>query len=371
MSKLPIIALIIAFFFVQEAYSQITINRQVYESARGKTVVNTSFYVEENLPIETLNGIIAQIGANKTFNFSGITFPSAPDMVTRSRTNNLGETHPFHQEPSLSASNYATRIQFAGVPDTVSWSFLKLEDSKITVVGSGTLIESNGEKEFFDIIGQFGEFFEPLPHTFGSEWVEETEIAVEGYKIITKMYTYIDAWGTLIIPGGRSGSAIRLRSETSTNIDIPGFPKPDEPQRITSYTYITLNGISATIDVEFDPEAEKYIPIAVQYSYDGGEFTSSIVRDRVDLPEGFSLSQNYPNPFNPSTNIDFSLPFTADATIRVYDMTGRIISSVNLPGTTAGNHSVQFNATNLSSGVYLYRLEAGGFTTAKMLTLVK
>jgi hypothetical protein len=175
----------------------------------------------------------------------------------------------------------------------------------------------------------------------------------------------------LIIPGGRSGSAIRLRSETSTNIDIPGFPKPDEPQRITSYTYITLNGISATIDVEFDPEAEKYIPIAVQYSYDGGEFTSSIVRDRVDLPEGFSLSQNYPNPFNPSTNIDFSLPFTADATIRVYDMTGRIISTVNLPGTTAGNHSVQFNATNLSSGVYLYRLEAGGFTTAKMLTLVK
>jgi hypothetical protein len=371
MSRLSVIALILALFLVQDAYSQIIINRQVYESARGKTVVNTSFYMEENLPIEALNTIIAQSGANKSFNFSGITFPSAPDMVTRSRTNNVGESHPFQDEASLAAANYATRIQFAGVPDTVSWSFLKLEDSKVTVLGSGTLIESNGEKEYFDIIGQFGEFFEPLPHTFGSEWVEETEISVEGFKIVTKIFTYVDAWGTLTIPGGRSGNAIRLRSETSTKIEIPGFPMPDEPQRITSYTYITLSGISATIDVEFDPETEKYIPVAVQYSKDGGEFTSSIGRDRVELPEGFTLSQNYPNPFNPTTTIDFSLPFTADATIKVYDMTGRVVSSINMPGTSAGIHSVQFDASRLSSGVYMYRLEAGGFTTAKMFTLVK
>jgi hypothetical protein len=154
-------------------------------------------------------------------------------------------------------------------------------------------------------------------------------------------------------------------------INIPGFPAPESDPMITGYTYITNAGISASIDVELDPETEEYVPIAVYYSVDGGEFTSSIGRDRVDLPEGFTLSQNYPNPFNPTTTIDFSLPFTADATIRVFDMTGRIVATVRMPGTTAGTHSVQFDATNLSSGVYVYKLDAGGFSTAKMFTLVK
>jgi len=196
-------------------------------------------------------------------------------------------------------------------------------------------------------------------------------VSVEGFEFVTKIFTYIDAWGTLTVPGGRSASALRLRSETQTILNIPGFPMPEAPPMLTGYTYITNAGISASIDVELDPETEEYVPVAVYYSVDGGEFTSSIGRDRVDLPEGFTLSQNYPNPFNPTTTIDFSLPFTADATIRVYDMTGRVVSTIRMPGTTAGTHSVQFDASKLSSGVYLYRLDAGGFTTAKMFTLVK
>ncbi len=356
---------------ISDLFGQITINRQTYESARGQTQVSTSFYLEENLPVELLKNIIAQSGANKTFNFSGIAFPSTPDMVTESRTNNVGESHPFQDQEIFAEGNYATRIRFAGVPDTTLWTFMKLENTKVTTLGTGTIIESTGEKEVFDILGEFGEFFDPLPHTYGTEWVEETEITIEGFSIITKLYTYIDGWGTLTVPGGRSASALRLRSESQTVINIPGFPSPEEPPMITGYIYITNGGISASIDVELDLESDEYVPTAVYYSVDGGEFTTSIGRDKVDLPDGFTLSQNYPNPFNPTTTIDFSLPFTADAIIKVYDMTGRVVSTINMPGTTAGTHSVQFDASRLSSGVYLYRLEAGGFTTAKMLTLVK
>ncbi len=362
---------VLLIFPISEVLGQITISRQTYESARGKTMVSTSYYMEENLPIETLNTIIAQAGANKSFNFSGIVFPSTPDQVIRSRTNNLGESHPFQDEPSLAEANFNTRVEIAGVPDTVAWSFLKLEDTKVTILGSGTIIESTGEKEYVDLVEQFGGFFDPLPQTYQTEWVEELTVSAEGFELVTKIYTYIDAWGTLTVPGGRSASALRLRTETQTIINIPGFPMPEEPPMLSGYTYITNAGISASIDVELDPETEEYFPIAVYYSVDGGEFTSSIGRDKVDLPEGFSLSQNYPNPFNPTTTIDFSLPFTADATIRVYDLTGRVVSTIRLPGTTAGTHSVQFDATNLSSGVYLYRLDAGGYSTAKTFTLVK
>jgi len=368
------ILLVIALLFVpiSDLFGQITINRQTYESARGQTQVSTSFYLEDDaVPVDIILNIIAQAGANKTFNFSGIPFPSTPEMVTQSRTNNVGESHPFMDETIFADGNYATRVRFAGVPDTTLWTFMKLENTRVTTLGTGTIIESTGEKEVFDILGEFGEFYDPLPHTYESEWVEEIEMSIGGFNIITKLYTYIDSWGTLTVPGGRSGSALRLRSETQTIFNIPGVPMPEEPPTITSYTYISLNGITATIDVELDPETEEYVPVAVQYSYLGGEFTSSIGRDKADLPEGFTLSQNYPNPFNPTTTIDFSLPFTADATIKVYDMTGRVVSAINLPGTSAGTHSVQFDASRLSSGVYLYRLDAGGFTTAKMFTLVK
>jgi len=372
MSRLSIIVLIIALFIVQDAHAQITINRQTYESARGQTQVSTSFFLEDDaVPVDVLLNIIAQVGASKTFNFSGIPFPSTPEMVVQSRTNNVGESHPFMDEAIFADGNYATRIRFAGVPDTTLWTFMKLENTRITTLGTGTVIESTGEKEVFDILGEFGEFYDPLPHSYESEWVEETEFSFGGFNIITKIYTYVDAWGTLSVPGGRSGSALRLRSESQTIFNMPGVPMPEEPPTITSYTYITHNGISATIDVELDPETEEYVPVSVQYSYLGGEFTSSISRDKVDLPEGFTLSQNYPNPFNPTTTIDFSLPFTADAIIKVYDMTGRIVSTINMPATSAGSHSVQFDASRLSSGVYLYRLDAGGYSTAKMFTLVK
>jgi hypothetical protein len=371
MTRIRSFAVIIALFLVQDAFSQITINRPFFESRRGVTSVTTSFYLEENLPIETLNAIISQSGPNKSFNFGAIAFPSTPESVVQSRTNTTSETHPFQDEAATAESNYVTRIRFAGVPDTTLWTFQKLEDTKITFLGTGTITEPNGEKEYVDIISEFGTFFDVLPHTYLTEWVEESELNFEGIKIITRYFTYVDAWGTLTIPGGRSGSALRLRTETQSSFEIPGFPMPEEPPTISSYIYITLNGITATIDVEFDPESEEYVPVAVQYSYDGGEFTSSIDRDSANLPDGFTLSQNYPNPFNPSTTITFSLPFTADATINVYDMAGRVVSSMKLPGTTAGQHSVQFDASRLSSGVYLYRLEAGGFTTAKMFTLVK
>jgi hypothetical protein len=92
----------------------------------------------------------------------------------------------------------------------------------------------------------------------------------------------------------------------------------------------------------------------------------------VGIPQKFSLSQNYPNPFNPSTKIDFDLPKDAKVSLNIYDMTGRLVSTlINNETYTVGYHTVQFNASSLSSGTYFYRISAADNVQTKKMTLIK
>lgn len=90
-----------------------------------------------------------------------------------------------------------------------------------------------------------------------------------------------------------------------------------------------------------------------------------------DLPEKVTLNQNYPNPFNPTTQITYQLPEQSEVQLHVYDMLGRQIETLVNETLQAGTHSVNFNAENLSSGVYLYRLQTGNSVLTRRLTLVK
>ena len=89
------------------------------------------------------------------------------------------------------------------------------------------------------------------------------------------------------------------------------------------------------------------------------------------LPTNFALQQNYPNPFNPATEINYSLPRSNMVSIRVYDVIGNEIANLVNEEKPAGRYSVNFNASNLSSGVYFYRMQAGSFVETKKLILLK
>ena len=90
-----------------------------------------------------------------------------------------------------------------------------------------------------------------------------------------------------------------------------------------------------------------------------------------ELPRDVNLDQNYPNPFNPSTVISYQLPVRSRVTLQVFDVLGREVATLVSGQVEAGYHQVTFNASNLSSGMYIYRLQAGNQVFTKKLTLIK
>jgi hypothetical protein len=91
----------------------------------------------------------------------------------------------------------------------------------------------------------------------------------------------------------------------------------------------------------------------------------------VGAPSKFELSQNYPNPFNPTTNINFGLPADSRVSIKVFDISGREVKTLLNESRTAGYYTIAFDASNISSGVYFYKIEADKFSDVKRMLLVK
>ncbi|MXW32443.1 MAG: T9SS type A sorting domain-containing protein [Rhodothermaceae bacterium] len=109
----------------------------------------------------------------------------------------------------------------------------------------------------------------------------------------------------------------------------------------------------------------------------GDGISTRISDERVILPADFELHSNYPNPFNPSTNFSFTLPLNKRVSVRVYDMTGRLVRTlVNDEAYVQGTHTVNWNGLNdggsaVASGQYIYTLEWGQFRQARRMVLVK
>jgi hypothetical protein len=98
---------------------------------------------------------------------------------------------------------------------------------------------------------------------------------------------------------------------------------------------------------------------------------SSGINDEQKLPTEFNLAQNYPNPFNPTTIINYQLPSNSHVVLKVYNMLGQEAATLVNEKREAGKHTVEFDASRLTSGVYFYRIQAGSFTQTKKLLLLR
>jgi len=142
--------------------------------------------------------------------------------------------------------------------------------------------------------------------------------------------------------------------------------------------YIPLSQVTGTGDKLFHsvvvvqtPEGNKNSAIYID------DLQTSVVTSVEEIPQSgimpdeYALSQNYPNPFNPTTNIRFSLPSNGHTSLKVYDMLGREVRTLISEEMPAGYYEINFDAHNLSSGVYFYTLTSGNFTSSNKMILLK
>ncbi len=102
-----------------------------------------------------------------------------------------------------------------------------------------------------------------------------------------------------------------------------------------------------------------------------GKSVSGVKQVSDVIPESYTLQQNYPNPFNPATRIDYSLAKRGSVTLKVYNVVGQEVATLFSGVQEAGRYEASFDAKTLSSGVYLYRLQAGNTTITKKMMLLK
>jgi hypothetical protein len=107
------------------------------------------------------------------------------------------------------------------------------------------------------------------------------------------------------------------------------------------------------------------------YTWIGNIWEPVGVEDEGNVIDNYSLSQNYPNPFNPTTQINYSLEKPGLVTIKVYDLLGRVVATLINDQQTSGRHTINFDASTLTSGVYFYQINSGSFSSTKKMILVK
>lgn len=155
----------------------------------------------------------------------------------------------------------------------------------------------------------------------------------------------------------------------STNKGVTWIPEV----RLTNNSWFSANPSAAVMDsvlfVTWCDNRDGNYEIYLKKNPTGNPI--GIQQISTEVPAGFELSQNYPNPFNPATNIKISVPNSGLVNLTVYDITGKEVSVLVNEKLSAGIYNVDFNASNLASGTYFYRLTSGSYTDVKKMILVK
>ena len=169
---------------------------------------------------------------------------------------------------------------------------------------------------------------------------------------------------------------IILNWSTATEINNRIFEVERKKENSNFVTIGFVDGKGTTTEeheysfIDRNISAGKYLYRLKQIDFDG-TFEYSIEIEVNAAPISFSVEQNYPNPFNPSTKISYSIPQKSFVTLKVFDPLGSEVATLVNGELEAGSYNIEFNAANLPSGVYLYRIKAGDFTETKKMILLR
>ncbi|MDZ7806258.1 MAG: T9SS type A sorting domain-containing protein, partial [Gracilimonas sp.] len=166
----------------------------------------------------------------------------------------------------------------------------------------------------------------------------------------------------LVLVDNKTGNEIDLNNASSYSFELESKAKSASKEGLKSPQHRVIS-----------PEVIKAKSIESRFTIllnASGTTTGTEVGN--DIPATVELQQNYPNPFNPTTTIKYGVPAGGVVSLEVFNMLGQKVATlINGENQQAGRHSVQFDASSLSSGIYIYRLKAANTVVTKKLTLIK
>jgi len=260
-------------------------------------------------------------------------------------------------------------------PASGSNANLSMTDGTGTItmrIDKDTDIDENPEPTWpKDIVGIFNQYDNSAPY-------------FDGYQLLPRSWADILPDGSLPVEltsfaASVEGISVTLSWETASELNNKGF----DVQRSGDYTtwekigFVEGNGTTTEMNkYSFIDKSEKpngtYYYRLKQIDNDGSYEYSSVVEVEVNnVPSKYALEQNYPNPFNPTTVIKYSLPEKGFVTLKIYDILGNEVASLVNNEKEAGNYEVSFDASQLTSGIYVYSLQANSFRATKKMMLLK
>lgn len=182
----------------------------------------------------------------------------------------------------------------------------------------------------------------------------------------------LTSFSSEVVPGG-----VKLFWTTGTETNNLGF---DIEVSTDGSNFTTFNSVEGAGTTTSPTRYENFVPLNAAGTYffrlkqkdlDGTSTYSKVIQAEYGVVKNFTLGQNYPNPFNSSTVLNFSLPATSSVTLSVYSIMGEEIERRVLGQMDPGDHQYRFEASNLTSGNYIFRLNAGTFTASRKFTYLK
>lgn len=327
-----------------------------------------------------------QIG-NVIVNFSD-TLESAVDIGAPGENTWDFENHPFHLEfevdivdpgstPESDLFSSATHALITnydvGQNEAILYTYLIVEDGNYSEDGLYFIAEvSSSTSETTIEIDPPGNILR-FPVNYQDSWttthtkITTTElngVPISNTEAEETSSKLVDGYGTIVLPDGTIEEALRIKIEAERTVN-------GDTEEILSFMYITRSGASLTAVADDPNESDNGVIQTEQVNWNYGNGLPTSIDQLEILATDYFLAQNYPNPFNPTTTIRYSIPEDSHVSLKVFDVLGKEVAVLVNQEQKAGIYTSNFDASNLTSGIYFYTLTANNFTATKKLMLVK
>jgi hypothetical protein len=346
---LPLKLILIALLFTSAVNAQIILNSD------RKPVVGDSFTTTD---MDTTGVTEGASGSNITWDFSNVT-ATGQQLVAQ------------YVDPSEApGDSLFPDADIAVSYDGLAHTFYDTDGNSVHSLGVAydefAMVYSNNEK-----VAEY-------PFTFNSTFLDNFQAEYELDEALIVRNIGItqftgDAFGNIILPDGSTHAALRVKifRQTADTMFVIGIPVSTAEVKSTTYEWYTNESKYPVFGISyFEINVNGSITAYKEVDYNA-EAATDVNDEPNQIVSGFELLQNYPNPFNPSTKISWQSSVGSHQTLKIYNVLGTEVATLVDEYKPAGSYEVEFDASKLSSGVYLYQLKSNSKIITKKMALIK